>query len=242
MQPTVETRAYETILELAFDLERLCKWSRISKVFYHFHKSSYKNHTVRPYAIVVELDKTQKHTLKYVDIISALHYLPIFVTKKLIKLDIAYVDIDNTIREVPPNASFATTLMGYYTESVSQEAIYTKSMVDPAIITNLKTVLRSAGITYTEDETYLHLTDTMAICKTDSLHTAIDSVIYPDTYAEYNDYMCIGHFVKYNRKNTSFRTDINLALITECTNCGLPIVMNYELGAVCPSCHTQQYL
>lgn len=239
MQMPVETRAYETMLELAFDLERLCKWPRIPKLFYHFHKSTYKNHTVRPYAIVVEFDKTNKHTMKYDDIVGKLHYIPTFMTKKLIKLDIAYVDIENIIREVPSTASFASQLMSYYETSLSQEAISNKSIIDPVIITNLKTILESSGIEYNEDDDYIHIQGMTSICKHDRSHNDIRSVIYPTKYAEYNDIMCIGHFVKYNGKNTSFRTDTNLALITECNSCHSPIILNYELGSICRTCHAK---
>lgn len=239
MQMPVETRAYATILELAFDLERIYKWPQIPKLFYHFHKSTYKNHTVKPYAIVVEFDKTNKHTLKYEDIVTNLHYLPTFITKKLIKLDIAYVDIENIIREVPSNASFAKQLMNYYETSLSQEAAYGNSIIEPAVIDNMKTVLKSVNMPFYEDNDYIHVMN-VSICKHESPHSKVKSVIYP-AYGEYDNTMCIGYFVKYNGKNTSFRTDTNLALIDECTTCGSPIILNYELGTVCNTCHTKVY-
>lgn len=234
MGEPVEYRLYETMLELLFDIERLIPNTVVKSIFYHFHKSTFKDHVVKPYAISYNTNTDANKTiLLYDDILNIFGYIPTYYTRSNIKADLAYVDINNTLNVVPKNMQLAVSLMELFTKSSDQESARNLSKIPDKII---NTVLVAIGdMNPREDNDFIHVGNFKIAKKLTPRMT--DNLIIPTDIDVYDDcFQCIGYFSIYNNKNVSNRRDVNLALLTACSSCGKTIIVNYEQGSACHHC------
>lgn len=237
MTTSIEYRKYSTILEILFDFERVLN-ENLKDLFYNFHRDSYNENTVHPYAIKITNEHNKTKTLLFDDILQTLHYIPSYILPKMIASDFAYVSITNEVKQVPKSSALAITLSEIYATSSMQESIANTEPIDERTVNKVRETLQNFLIEYTEDEQFIHLQGNVHISKK-LFPSKLPNVIIPQQPVEYEDeFTCIGYFAIYNNRNVRRRTDINLALITLCSNCGRSIVVNYEQGSECGYCTT----
>lgn len=235
----VETRLYETILELSFDFERILDVS-VHTMFYHFHRSTFKNKVVTPYAIVITDDSGTKHTLMYKDILSTLKYIPSYSLQKNISTEFGYANLKNVVNVVASGSSFAATLKTYYKSYIDEFERINSRPIGKDILDPLLKLLKQSKIKHSVDDKWIHLeTLGIHISKDSSVPTnRYSAVIIPDKIKYFDEIMCIGKFVKYDNKNTAPRDDVCLAILDLCNECGNSLVINYEQDLECPHCQT----
>ena len=237
MSNKVEFRKYLSILELSFDFERILK-EDIKDLYYNFHRDTFNDGTVRPYAIKYVNSAGKKITLLFEDILSTLHYIPAYMLTKPITADFGYVSISNEVKVIPSSSQLALTLTEMYTTSQNQEMMLLTDPIADATIATVRSKLDEFLVTYTEDDNFIHLNGDVHISKK-LFPSKLANVIIPTNVVEYDDeYICIGYFVIYNGKNVNRRSDITLAIISICNECGTSMIINYEQGTVCPECGT----
>lgn len=235
MTTRVEFRKYSTILELSFDFERLLG-EEIKELFYHFHRDAFSDGSVRPYAIKYTNMANKSKTLLFDDILSMLHYIPTYILSKPIATDFAYITMTNELKVVPKSSQLCYSLVDMYNASSNQETLTNTEPIAESTITNIRDNLTAYNIEFTEDDNFLHIPGDIHISKK-LFPSKLPNVIIPKMAVDYDDeYACIGYFMIYNGKNVNRRSDINLALITVCSECGTTLVVNYEQGTKCHSC------
>lgn len=236
MTNKVEFRKYMSILELSFDLERILK-EDIKELCYNFHRDTFNDGTVRPFAIKYATP-TKKVIMLFEDILSMLGYIPTYILSKPITMDLGFVSLNNEVKVVPMSSQYADSLLKMYTDSRNQETILLTDPISESTINEVRSKLDEFLVEYTEDTNFIHLSDEVHISK--KLFPAkLANVIIPTKVVEYEDeYFCIGYFAVYNNKNVNRRSDITLAIIVACEECGTTIVTNYEQGIVCHKCGT----
>lgn len=236
MTTTLECRLYETVLEILFDIER-SKHLSIVDLFYHFHRSSFRKDHVKPYALTIVTKDRSKFTLLFNDIIDTLHYIPSFKLKSNVSSDFAYVDTNNNLRFVSKTNPQLSTLVEYFKTSTQQEDSIGTNNIDASIIDDCKLALTSSEIEFTEDASYIHISNSdIHVAKRMSSTIVYKNVIVPSKLSEYDNMTCIGSFVVFDGKNTMKRSELNLALLNMCPECETVYVLNYEQGSTCPKC------
>lgn len=241
MSENLDQRLYETILEISFDFERLMNLS-VKQLFYHFHCSTFKNNTVKPYAIIF-IDSTEtKHTLLFKDIHETLNFIPLYSLKKNITTEFAYLDKSNTIRYVNKSSSIYETLRSYFNTSRFYEIQHGSSLIPANVISSVTELLSECGLETEDEKEFVKITNTnFYISKLDSVLPTRENIIMPSKVTDYGNLMCIGSFFRYNNKDTSKRSDLNLAIVDTCTECNETNIVNYELGTTCWKCKHKIY-
>ena len=236
MSQNLECREYAKMIELAFDFERALNIDVITNVFFHFHKSTFKNKSVKPYMIKLTMPNETRN-LSLMHIVNALHYIPTYIIERPTSTDFAYVDFSNNIKLLSANSSFMPTLLTYFNESSTFESTLSTNMIDKSIIDPIRELLKSVDITIDEDYNYIHIPNIdVHIMKIDGKSNNLTNVINPSNIVAYEDIMCIGSFVRFNNKNISKQNDLALALVTYCDQCKTPMIINYESSLICPEC------
>lgn len=235
----IEQRLYDTALEMSFDFERILGIT-VKAMFYHFHRSTFKNKSVTPYAIVITDDSDNKHTFMYKDILTTLRYIPSYSLQKNISTELGYVNIKNAVTVVASGSSFAATLKTYYKSYVDEFERMNSQPIGPEVIAPLLKILKQSKITFSEDDKWIHLDNLdVHISKDTSVPSnRYPAVVIPEKVKYFDDIMCIGRFVKYDCKNTVPRDDICLAILDLCPECNNSLVINYEQDLDCPHCRS----
>lgn len=237
MTSKVEFRKYMSILELSFDFERILKID-VKDLYYNFHRDSFNDGTVRPFAIKYITSNGKKITLLFEDILSLLHYIPTYMLAKPITTDFACVSINNEVKTIPKTSQYAISMAETYATSQNQETMLLTNPISESTIDDVRSKLTEFLVEYTEDDNFIHLLGDVHISKK-LFPTKLANVIIPTNVVEYEDeYVCVGYFAVYNNKNVNRRSDITLAIISVCIECGTSIVVSYEQGIACHKCGT----
>lgn len=241
IESNIETRIYETTLEIVFDFENALK-TKITKIYYHFHKQSIKDKLTTPYLIVID-NGTNKQKFTYKDILLLLKFIPVLKINVSVKEDFNYVDINNKIIIAPKRGSIQGQLIEYYDEYLSMIQMNNANKIDNTIIESFCNIINEV-FEISFDKNFVHINELdyhisrKYICN----YSKYKNIIMPGNMKEFDDgSIYIGSFIKFDNKICDAEDDISLALIVCCDRCGEINIINYNKKCKCHKCGADIY-